>query len=550
MKKTPFHRAGTGAVAAALALVLTSCSGAGGDGSSGSTPEPKTFELSATTPAPVGDIDNFTWALKVEPFSLSPLYTFDYEDNTVASNLCESLLRWNADLSVSPGLAESYENPDPLTWVYKIREGVKFHDGSDLNAEDVVASLNAHLDPELASFWQASFQNIKSIVQTGEYEVTVNLTAPDAQFNLIMAASPGAISSAESFVKYGREYGNQSTGVNCTGPFKFDSWQSGEKIELTRFDDYWDDELRAKAESLTFVIMNDANSVTSAMQTGEIDGAWRLPSNSIATLQNSDAGEVHFGVNATVQDLILSDLEGPLGDVRVRQALSMALDREALVQAVTQGYSSPAAALTTESVWIGAGEETIEEAFGNSPYTKYDLEHARELISEAGAEGAELTIASSTFDPSLVVVAQAVASAGAEIGLDITIDDRPANAYTMLFSDPAAREGVDLFITSWYLSSADPLEMYSVLRTGEFSNYGNYSNPVFDELTNKALETSETAERMELSAQVQQVANEDLPWIPLIAAPTTVWLGERITGADPSINFLYYPWAAKIGSAG
>jgi peptide/nickel transport system substrate-binding protein len=538
----------TAAAITALGLVMTSCSAGNSNNSSPEVGNTE-IELSATTPEPVGDIDHFSWRLKAEPFSLSPLYTFDWDDNTVASNLCESLLRWNADLATSPGLAESFENPAPQTWIYKIREGVKFHDGSEMTARDVVASLKAHQDPKLASFWQSSFQNVKSIQETGKNEVTVKLTKPDLQFNLLMAASPGAISSAESLEKQGQDYGNQTNGVNCTGPFKFDSWQAGEKIELSRFEDYWDPELKAKSESMTFVVMNDANSAASAMQTGEIDGGWRVGSNSIEPLKASGPGEIYFGTSTTIQSLIVSDLDGPLGDVRVRQALSMAINRQALSQAATQGIASPATSLTPQSVWAGADEQVLARAFEESPNTDYDIERAKELIAEAGAEGAKITLASTTYDPTLIVIAQGVSSAGAEIGLDITIDDRPANTYTTLFSDPSAREGVDMFVTSWYLSVTDPLEMYAVLRSGEFSNYGEFSDENFDALTNKALETNDPAERLELAAEVQAIANEQLPWIPLLDLPTTVWQGERITGVEPSINFLYYPWAAKIGKA-
>jgi peptide/nickel transport system substrate-binding protein len=103
---------------------------------------------------------------------------------------------------------------------------------------------------------------------------------------------------------------------------------------------------------MTFVVLNDPNARVNALQTGEIDGAWTIPSNAIDVLRASDTGSVYFGTNATVQSLIVSDMEGPLGDARVRQALTMAIDREALVRAAVQGYGSPSDALTSESVWI------------------------------------------------------------------------------------------------------------------------------------------------------------------------------------------------------
>ncbi|WP_053385720.1 ABC transporter substrate-binding protein [Leucobacter japonicus] len=532
---------------AGTAILLAA--GLAGCGQSAIGADAGTFELVAHTPAPAGDIDSFSWALMTEPYSLDPAYAFDYADNTVLANVCESLLRWNSDLSVSPGLATGFEHPDPLTWVYTIREGVKFHDGTTMTPNDVVVSLQRHLDPEVASFWYDTFKNVDTIEQTGDHEVTVRTKVTDSQFNQLMSAAPGVIQSAASTEAAGADYGNQSTGVNCTGPFKFDEWRSGESITLDRFDDYWDPELRAKAKQMTFVILNDANARVNALQTGEIDGAWTIPSNAIDVLRASDTGTVYFGTNATVQSLVVSDMDGPLGDVRVRQALTMALDRQALVKAAVQGYATPTDALTSESVWVNGDPEATKEAFDDLPNHDYDLDAARALVKEAGAEGAKITYVTASIDSSFDVISQAVASAGAEIGLDIEIETRTPNAYTLLFSDPSALEGVDLFTTRWYLSSTDPLEMYAVIRTGEFSNYGQWSDPEFDDVVNRALQTDDAFERSHLAAEAQRLTSEELPWIPLFDVPTTLWLGDRITGVDPSIYYMYYPWAATIGRA-
>ena len=129
-----------------------------------------------------------------------------------------------------------------------------------------------------------------------------------------------------------------------------------------------------------------------------------------------------------------------------------------------------------------------------------------------------------------------------------TIETVTPNAYTALFSDPSAREGIDLFYTSWYLSSPDPLEMYSVLRTGEFSDYGEWSDSGFDQVVNEAIAIDDPAARSEKTAEAQRIANEQLPWLPLYTAPMPVFVGERITGVAPSIAFLYFPWAATIGA--
>ncbi len=534
--------AGAGVAAVALAA-LTGCGQSAVGAHAGS------YELTAHTPQAKGDVDSFTWALATEPFSLDPAYAFDYADNTVLSNMCESLLRWNPDLSVSPGLATKVGHPDPQTWVYTIRQGVKFHDGSIMRPSDVVYSLEHHLDPEVGSFWFDTFKNVDSIRQTGAEEVTVHTRIPDPSFNKMMSAAPGVVFSEKAAKAAGRDYGNASTGVDCTGPFSFKEWRSGESITMQRFDDYWDPEYRAKAKQVQFVILNDPNARVNALRTGEIDGSWQVPTNAIDLMRASDTGKMYFGVNTTVQSLIVGDMQGPLGDVRVRKALALSLDRQALIKAAVQGYAKPTDALTTKSVWTDASPETITQAFDQLPKLDYDLAEAKRLVKEAGAEGKRITYVTAPIDSSFDVISQAVASAGKEIGLDIRIETRTPNAYTLLFSDPNAVKGVDLFTTQWYLSSTDPLEMYAVIRTGEFSNYGHWSDPAYDALTNRALVTDDPGERSKISAQVQQLATEQLPWIPLFEIPTGLWLGKKITGVDPSISYMYAPWAAKIGKA-
>jgi peptide/nickel transport system substrate-binding protein len=146
---------------AALALLTAACSGTAKDPAGSTTGA--AYELTAQTPEPSGDLDSFTWSIYAEPFSLDYAYAFDYPPNQVLANVCESLLRWNPDLTITPALAEKFENPTPTTWVYTIRKGVTFHDGSPLTADDVVTSLQRHLDPDVGSYWASAYANVKSI---------------------------------------------------------------------------------------------------------------------------------------------------------------------------------------------------------------------------------------------------------------------------------------------------------------------------------------------------------------------------------------------------
>ncbi|WP_269936658.1 ABC transporter substrate-binding protein [Arthrobacter sp. HY1533] len=543
------RRLGRPAAAAAavlsIALVVTGCSGSK---SGQPNAEKPTWTLTSQTDKPSGDIDSFSWVSYAEPFSLDYAYAFDYSDNQVLANVCESLLRLNPDYSLTPSLAESFAHPTPTSWVYTIRDGVKFHDGTPLTANDVVVSMNRHMDPAVGSSWFSVYQNVDSIKQTGDREVTVTMNAPDSQFNLSMGGSAGVIESAATLAKEGKNYGNSTGGVNCTGPFSMEEWKSGESITLKRNDNYWDAGLKAKAGEMQFIFMNDTNARVNALKSGEVDGGWMIPAESIAQLQSSEAGDVHFGMNTAVGDLVISNLEGPLGDLRVRKAMMMALDRQGIIKAAAAGYGEISNALTTTSVWQGASKETLANAFDGLEQYPRNLDEAKKLVEEAGATGKEITYVTAPIGTDLSVISQATAAAAQSIGLKATIKTVTPNAYSTLFSDPTAREGVDMFYTSWYLSSPDPLEMYAVLRTGEFSNYGNWSNAEFDKIVNEAITIDDPAKRAEKTAEAQKIANKELPWLPLSSGPITVFQGKRITGVEPSIAFLYYPWAATIGA--
>ncbi|GAA1884481.1 ABC transporter substrate-binding protein [Paeniglutamicibacter psychrophenolicus] len=532
------------AAAAAVVLSLTACGGASPQAGAVAP----TYELTEKTAAPTGELDKLSWSLYAEPYSLDYAYAFDFPDNQVLANTCESLLRLNPDMSVSPGLATKFENPTPTTWVYTIRENVKFHDGSTMGADDVVASLKRHLDPAVGSFWYSAFANVKSIKKTSTNQVTVTTTKPDAILNESLSGAPGVIESAGFLKKAGGDYGNANGGVNCTGPFELKDWRSGEKLSFERFDGYWDTKNAAKAKELEFVVMTDPVARVNAFKSGEIDGGWMPPANAIGELDASGAGKVYFGTNSAVQSLIVTNTQGPLGNPEVRKALLMSIDRTGLVAAAEAGYAKRTNALSAESVWGAADEATQQAAFGELTDYPYDVEAAAKIIQEQGVAGQEITITTAPMGNNFAVVAQATAAAAESIGLKAVINTVTPNAYTALFSDPEARKGTDLVYTNWYLSIGDPLEMFSILRTGDFSNYGNFSDAAYDKTVNEALGTLDTDKRFAKSARAQKILNEDLPWLPLYEVPTILWMNDKITGASPSVNHLYYPWAAQIGA--
>ncbi|GIG61603.1 ABC transporter substrate-binding protein [Longispora fulva] len=526
-----------GVVAAALATAACTSPPAGHT----------SYKLSAVTPEAKGEIASFSWSLYAEPPTLDYAYAFDYAQNMIVSNVCESLMRWTPALTVEPGLASAAANPDPLTWVYTIRPGVKFHDGGTMTATDVAYSLNRHLDPDVGSFWSSEFTNVASITETGPLQVTVKLKQADSQFPLAMANSAGTVAHATTVKAQGKDYGTGS-GLGCTGPFTLGPWTKGQSIQLDRFDNYWG--ARAKAGSVVFKFLTDPAARANAMLAGEVDGGYLVSPESYARLSSSGKGTLYFGKSLTTINLNVVNLKGTLGDVRVRRALMLALDREGFIRTGLQGVGTVTSAAAPRDAWAGLPQPAVDAAYAGMPGSGRDLTQAKQLVKDAGATGKKVVIATSAIGADVSLLATAAQSAGTAIGLDVELKTIAPDAFTALFSDPKAREGLDAFPETYYLSKTDPLAMYKMFRTGDFENYGGYSDPAYDTLLDQAVAEYDPAKRAALSARLQQIATGQLLWIPVAEWPTSVFLNKRITGAPTSICYMYYPWAAQVGASG
>ncbi|GHJ96988.1 ABC transporter substrate-binding protein [Streptomyces sp. NE5-10] len=534
------------ACTAAVAASLTACSGA--TQPQQGTPGGADFKVSPTSPAAKGPLDSFTWSLYAEPYTLDYALAYDYPPNTVLANVCEQLLRVTPDLKIEPGLAVKWTRPDPRTLVYTLRPNVKFHDGTVMTADDVVASLKRQMDPATGSPWGTAFKTVDSIEKSGPLEVTIKLGKADALFHEMLAASPGTVVSAASLAEQGKDYGTPKGKLNCTGPFSLEKWAQGDSITLKKNADYWDEKLVAKSGSVKFTFVEDAAARANAFLSGTADGGYMVPSASFAQLRNSGKGSLLFGPNTAAADLAVLNFKGTLGDLRVRRALSMALDRKNIVKAAAGGVGVPAKAPAARGAWALVPEKTATH-YDTLPEPVQDVAGAKKLVEEAKATGKKVTIATSSMAPEISVLANAVQAAGREIGLDVKLQPVAPDAYSSIFVDPAAREGLDLVITNGYDNTPDPLEFYQYLRTGDFGNYGNWSDAEYDVAFDRANTEYDPAKRADLTAKVQEIALRELPVIPVYEAPFSVFLGKRITGAPTGITQLYYPWAATIGAA-
>ena len=533
--------------AVAAALTLTACAGGGAGGAAGAQGGGLDVDLSnlATTTEPgTQPVDVVNWNLPYEPLSIDPWFSFNYAENTVIANMCESLMRMNPDLSTSPGLAESVATPDDTTYVYTLRDGVTFWDGTPLTPADVVYSLGRQVGPETPSYYNEYFLSVESVEQTGDREVTVKLKQPDALFEQAMSVAAGAIVQKAAAEAAGEQFGTPQGGMQCTGPFALDAWKAGKSIDLVKNENYWDAELAPKVEKLSFSFIADESTAINALRSGDVDGQFfYLPPTGLGQLESSDAVTTTYGKSFVFWTLASATEEGPLSDPRVREALLQSIDRQAVADVVFQGAAIAAPTLAGPDYW-GDRADIFEPAWSEFS-AKSDPAKAKELLGEVGDLSKPITIAIQGSSAVHEQTANLLQAAGQAVGLTIETKVVPVEQYGNLYFDPEARKGIDAFFTTWYGNVTDPLDVYQVFTEGGMSNFGNYTE-VSDLISQARAELDPTA-RAELTNEIQAKVTEDLPWMPLNYMPTILVQNDRISGATASVAYLYYPWAATIG---
>ncbi|MFF4776779.1 ABC transporter substrate-binding protein [Microtetraspora fusca] len=538
----------TAVLAASLSLGLAAC---GGGPAVQKTADRKLDDLLVTTPAAQRDLDKATWNLPFgEPASLDPIKAFNYPENTVVANLCEGLTRLDPDYSLKPNLAEKVETTDQKTWVFTLRDDVRFWDGTPMTADDVLFSLRRHLDPDEGSYW-ASDQitgNIASIEKTGEHQVTITLKKPDATLNSYMATPIGVVVQRAQREKAGAKYGTPEGGVMCTGPYTFSSWAKGSTITMLRNDAYWDASRRAKTRQVDLRFIVDPGAIASALETNAIDGSYDVPIDAVDRLSASSAGTLYLGKSLQVVGVI-STGSGPLGDPAVRRALALATDREAIAATVFSGTAQVPRSLVPRGGWT-YGDGVFGPAYDALPGTAKNVDEAKKLLAGADLGNRTITIAYPSERQFYADILSEMSNAGRELGLTIQPKGVPSAQYGAFFSDAKARAGYDGFMTTNYMDVPDPLAfLRTIAAKGGSQNFDGHSDPETQRLIEQAAGTLDETERAKVVTELQTKVMERMPWIPIAAPSVRLFLRKGITGVPASFVYLYYPWAADLGAA-
>ncbi len=499
-----------------------------------------------TTPAATGEVDSITWATYREINTLDPIYAFDYPENTVLYSMCESLLQQQPDGTITPGIT-TLTRPDDTTMVFTVTDGVTFWDGTPLTADDIVFSLQREMDPTLGGFYGLAFARVASIEATAPNEVTLTLSQPDYFLEGELASTPGIIVQKAFVEAAGAAFGTADGGTMCTGPFQFDSWNVGDRVSVTRFDGYWNG--APKVGAIDFVGVPDENTLTAGLLSGDIDGSYIPAISTIDTLEADPAVTVTSGPSYASAALIVTNLAGTLGDVNVRQALSMALDREGVISAAFHGKASLPRAVANPGTW-GYAPDVFSTAWDALPEPVRDIDAAKAMVDAAGATGKPIVLVTSNELAPIMTMANALKAAAEDIGLTVELQTVSAANYINLFIDPSAREGIDGFVTVNYPDYADPAALYVTYGMADGSqNYNGYENADVTAFLDQARATADPAERATLVGQAQAQLQADLPWIGIANPDTVLVTSAELTGAPASFTYMFSPWPAGLGGA-
>ena len=473
-----------------------------------------------------------------EPQALDPHTVTAVNDFRILMNLYDGLVRYaDGTLEVEPALAESWQiSDDGTTYTFELRDGVQFHDGSAFDADAVVWNFERMLNedhplheetgPFPLSFF---FSAIEDVTALDRLTVEFTLDEPYAPFLSNLAYPTGLIVSPEAVEQHGDEFGRNPSG---TGPFTFTEWRANERVVVERNADYWDG--APALEAVVFRPITDANTRVAEMLSGGIDVMVEVPPTAVAQFR-TDQFNVVEQAGPHVWFLILNMREGPFTDKRVRQAANYAIDKRSLTEDVLEGTAEIAAGPTPPAFAWAYNEEL-------TPYP-HDPERARELIAEAGAEGAELTFyvtegGSGMLDP--VPMGTAIQADLEAVGFDVTIETYEWNTFLGRVN-PGLEGEADMAQMAWMTNDPDTLP-FLTLRSEAFPddggfNSGYYSNPEVDELLEAARRATDQDDRAAHYKRMQEIVQEDAPWVFVANWVQNAVTSDRVANFDLQPSF-------------
>lgn len=518
-----------------LAVALVACSGGDDSSTDSSTDssEGDTPDSSETTQ----EGGTLVFGRGGDSTSLDPSRTTEGEAFKVTKNIFETLLNFEeGGTAVEPGLAKEWEvTEDGLTYTFYLQEGVKFHDGTDFNADAVVANFErwGSGDAELFPYYSSMFGGfgddeshiIESVTAEDDYTVVFKLKRPQAPFLKNIAMDMFAIASPTAF----EEMGNDDFERNPvgTGPFKFVEWKPNDSITIEKFEDYWQEGL-PKLDRVIFRSIPDNSARLNALIAGEIDLADGINPSDGATIEDNPDLQLFERPSMNVGYLGLTVTRKPFDNKLVRQAMNYAIDKQTIIDAFFEGRAEIAKGPIPPSV---SGYHDGLEGY------EYNPEKAKELLAEAGyPDGFEMELwampVPRPYMPDGQKVAEVIQKNLADIGVTAKIVSHEWATYLEL----AEKGEADAFMLGWTGDNGDPDNFIYVLLDEDnigSNNYTYFKNDEMHDLLIEAQTTVDEAKRIELYKKAQEIVHEEAPWVPLAHSTPLLAGVKSLTGFSP-----------------
>ncbi|MEA2530059.1 MAG: peptide/nickel transport system substrate-binding protein [Thermomicrobiales bacterium] len=463
--------------------------------------------------------------LDVDAGTGDPRLTNDTSGFRLMDLVFDGLAVLDSTLVPQPALATSWDNPDPTTWVFHLRQGVKFHDGTDLTADDVVYTFETILDENFAAPFRALYAPITSVTATDPQTVQFKLKEPYAPFlsYMDMAIVPKHVAEDAS-----KDFANNPVG---TGAFKFVSWERNSKIELTANADYWNG--APKLSGVQLFIIPDNTVRAAALETGDLDLIHSpLSPQDVAHLKEVDGVTVSEQTALGYTYLNFNTKDPILSDVNVRRALAHLVDKNTISQDIYESMDIPGKSPLVPGTWWYA--DVADQA--------YDPAAAAKLLTDAGwaknadgvyeKDGQKLTIVLKTHseDPNRIQILEFLQNVFKENGVDASVETTEWPTYIAAVQ----QHDYQIALIGW-LRLIDPdYAMYAQFRCDGGLNWGGYCDPKLDDLLAQGRANADQAQRAELYQQVATTVVDQVYYDVLLYQGYIVATRDNVTGFVPN----------------
>lgn len=449
-----------------------------------------------------------TIGMQLEPPNLDPTGGAAAAiDEVVYANVFEGLTRFGSDGSILPALAESWEiSDDGLTYTFKLREGVKYHDGSDFNAEDVKFSLDRARADDSTNAQKALFADIASVDVVDPVTVKVTLSKPNGSFLFNMAWGDAVIVASETAA-------DNATKPVGTGPFTFGDWVKGDRVDLVRNPNYWGEPV--KLDKVTFKFISDPTAAFAAMMAGDLDAYPTFPApENLVQFEADPRFSVIIGSTEGETILALNNKKAPLDNIKVRKAITHAIDRQAIIDGAMFGYGTP----------IGTHFAPHNPAYVDlTAQSAYDPEQSKALLAEAGVS--DLTLSLKLPPPSYARRGgEIIAAQLREVGINVDITNVE---WAQWLEDVFKAKNFDLTI----VSHTEPMDIGIYARDDYYFQYGD---PDFKAIMADLANATDPAKRTELMQAAQKKIADDYVNAYLFQLAKTGVANSKLKGLWPN----------------